>query len=794
MDTTTEKVCRVQPVAERDLNRAFRSRLVTADSFEPTTDGTGILITGRRANRFDRTNSTGLEGIYGDGPIAEADRRNREGELLESFQLRLAIVRPDLIHITLDTRSGGGPAVAPVVPEAELSSRGVARSGAEIRRATRSEAVELEAGGTRLVFDRSRLTWSVTRANESVVAETTAASSVYWGYFSFPSGTIERDGRVFTTTSIARRRDEDFYGLGEHFTDLNKRRQRIELYNRDPANTLANRTYITVPFYISTAGYGVLVNSHAPAVVDLGSTTNQAVGVEMEGPVLDLYILLGRPAELLSLYHRMTGPPAVPPLWSFGLWLSTIRRYRSDRAMIEATDDIRSRGFPCDVLHVDPPWMGTDLTCNLAWGPDFAEREAMFAHLRANNMRLCLWISPYVPAGSDLYEEGVERGFFVRDGGGTLIVNQGPMNFWSVPFVYIDFTREDEVRWIKSHYRRLLKDGAAVLKVDLGELGPEEARYHNGLVGREGHNYYTIEYQRAVFEASRDVHGADALIWCRSGGAGSQRFPVHWAGDVACDYENMAGQLRAVLSAGLSGFVFFSHDIGGFTGRPTADLYVRWFQFAMFTSHTRAHGGEPHEPWEYGEEAEAICRRYADVRYSLLPHIFSASHLAAARGEPLVKALVLDYPDDPNVRNLDDEYIFCDTFLVAPMFEACGARRVYVPAGTWWDFWSGDRTESRGEWRTVRCQLDEMPVWVRDDSVVLRCEPGDHVDAGRMTESLCAVVYGDITPDSRDIVLPDGGRATIAVAASGADVMVAGEDRALRLEARPGRHGERRGP
>ncbi|TVQ28942.1 MAG: glycoside hydrolase family 31 protein, partial [Spirochaetaceae bacterium] len=737
----SQAVREVQPDVELDLNKPFRSRLVSVDGVRPGHDGRSVVVSGLRAPRFDRANSTGLDGIFGTGHARLEDQAERA-----PYALRIALLQSNLLRITLDTRAtpeadAQTHAPAPVVTEEELAAAGLVGMPATID--DRDGEVVLRHGPTAVSFSRSGLTWSVERDGSPVVAETTAASSIYWGYFSFPSGTIERDGRPYTTTSILRRRDEDFYGLGEQFTDLNKRRQRVELYNRDPANTLANRTYITVPFFISTGGYGVLVNSHAALTVDLGSTTNQAVGIEMEGEVLDFYVLLGSPAEVLSLYHRMTGPAAVPPLWSFGLWLSTIRRYRSDTALMEVADEVRRRGFPCDVLHVDPPWMGTDLTCTLAWGPDFVRKDAMIAHLRRLHLRLCLWISPYVPVGSALHAEGLAEGFFVRDTEGSVIVNRGPMNFWSVPFVYIDFTRPAEADWIREHYRRLHRDGVAVLKVDLGELGPDEAVYANGLAGRDGHNYYTLAYQRTVFEAANDSDGQPALIWCRSGGAGSQRYPVHWAGDVACDYENMAGQLRAILSAGLSGFVFFSHDIGGFVGRPTPELYARWFQFAMFTSHTRAHGGEPHEPWEYGEEVEAICRRFAALRYSLLPEIYDASHKAAVRGTPLVKALVLDYPDDPNVRSTDDQYLFCDKFLVAPMFSDRGERRVYLPAGVWWEFSSAARVESRGEWLTVHCELDELPVWVRDGSAVLRCNPGPYTDADAMTASLSVQLYGE---------------------------------------------------
>ncbi len=500
------------------------------------------------------------------------------------------------------------------------------------------------------------------------------------------------DGESFMCQSFERANDEDFYGFGEKFMDLNKRGLVHEIWNVDPASTMTYRSYKNVPFFMSTKGYGILLNQSTKSFFDMGSKSSESYNIKVHGDMLDYY-----------------------------------------------------------VLHIDPVWMNMkSLVCNLEWGDNFSQHERMVQEMRSLGFKLSLWVAPYIPQDCRLYEEGIQGGYFLQDGEGNVIVNEGPMNFWSAPFVYVDFTNPQADRWFKEEIKRVIREGCDVIKVDLGELGPDEAVYYNGMRGIEGHNFYTLEYSRVVFEATQEIKGHEAMIWVRSGFIGSQKFPVHWAGDVRCNYPNMAGQLRAILNAGMSGFVFFSHDIGGFVGEPTPDLYARWYQFGMFTSHSRCHGGAKHEPWQYGEEVYQICKKYTELRYSLLPQIYSSAVQCVNQGEPMLKALVLEYPHDYNVRNLDTQYLFTNDMLVAPVFMQEGVRKVYLPAGNWIDFWTRKGYTGQ-QWIDVYCSLDHMPIFIREGSMIVTTDVKDHIEENSEWDTLYVDIYASSGQGSKHI-------------------------------------------
>src|SRR3989442_10987220 len=236
---------------------------------------------------------------------------------------------------------------------------------------------------------------------------------------------------------------------------------------------------------------------------------------------------------------------------------------------------------------------------------------------------------------------------------------------------------------------------------------------------------YPLLYQRAVFEATKEVHGY-GLIWGRSGYAGSQRTPVHWGGDPACTFADMAASLRGALSWIMSGAAFASFDIGGFFGTPTLtdppspELYVRWAQMGLLFSHARAHGHTaPREPWAYGEPALSIFRRYAQLRYRLLPYLYSAAR-HAADGAPLVRPLVYDHPSDPTTHHVDDEYFLGPDLLVPPMFTPRGTRDIYLPEGGCYDYWT-DRRFDGARWISYDADLETLPLFVRAGAVITMC-------------------------------------------------------------------------
>jgi alpha-D-xyloside xylohydrolase len=720
----------VQEKLDMRLNRDLVRRIDRYTGFE--TIDAGVRI------RFEETNmvnigmkkwtddaSSASVPSYLDAPDHE---ERRTGELL------VTAVTPDVLRFTFNP-DGASEVPKPVTPAATTAAVEVVENGSIVSMSTSAVTVRFSMAEARYEI--------VDKEGATIVGENNDEKSTYFGFLSPPAGTVRIDGRDYRCQSFTRNRDEDFYGLGERFDDFNKRGRQIEIWNVDPANTMGALSYINVPFFISTRGYGMIVNTFTRSFFDLGSKTANALSITVDGDELDYFIVTAlNPKAVLHRYFELTGMPACPPMWSFGLWLSSLGEYTSAAAVLQAGAEVREKRFPVDVIHVDPPWLKgrTGLVCTYEWGDAFQDTSAFVSELHGRGLKLCLWISPYLPEGCQMFDEALDRGLLVKTDDDSVIINAGPMNWRSAPFGYIDFTNPSAVAWFKGVLADLLRQGVDVFKPDLGELGPVEARYHNGMSGVEGHNYYTLAYQRAVYEATHEVKGSETMIWCRSGFVGSHRYPVHWAGDVTCDYDNMAGQLRAILSASMSGFVFFSHDIGGFKGQPSPELFIRWFQFGMFSSHARIHGRQPREPWDLGPQAEAICRRYARLRYSLLPYIQSAAERCCTRGEPMLKPLVLEYPTDPNVRNIDDEYLFCDDILVAPMFQDEGPRSIYLPHGRWTEYES-EQTYEGGVWIERHYTLHEFPLFVRANSIIVTTDPAEHVEEGASWGRLMIDVY-----------------------------------------------------
>jgi len=535
-------------------------------------------------------------------------------------------------------------------------------------------------------------------------------------------------GRVTVHETFGLAHDEDLYGLGEQFARINRVGQRFELWATDAYGISRHATYKNVPFLWSARGYGLFVNTTSRITFDLATVSLLAHGFTHEGPELDVFLIYGpEPAVILRCYCDLTGYAPVPPRWSFGLWMSRCG-YQNRVEVEHVAKGLRDHDIPCDVIHIDPWWMGDPANwCGLQWDEDrFPDPVEMIEKLRERGLRLCLWENPYVAKSAPIFEEGRERGYFVKDEHGEPYM----IRAWAEvvpPLSVVDFTNPEAVAWWQSLHRPLLEQGVAVFKTDFGEAAPEDGIYYNGMSGREVHNLYPLLYNRAVFEVTEEMTGR-GLVWGRSGWAGSQRTPTCWGGDPFADFPGMANQLRAALSIGLSGIPFYGHDIGGFIGQPDPELYVRWAQFGLFSSHSRCHGTTPREPWEFGDEAEAIFRRYAKLRYRLLPYIYSTAAQAAQTGLPMVRALVLKYSHDPNVRHLDSEYLFGDSFLVAPVLER-GARRrmVYLPAGEWVDYWSREVHEGP-IWLNYPAPLEILPLFVRRGSIIPMGLEIDHTD------------------------------------------------------------------
>jgi alpha-D-xyloside xylohydrolase len=521
------------------------------------------------------------------------------------------------------------------------------------------------------------------------------------------------------------------FGLGEHFGALNRRGQAFASWTVDAFGVRSDRAYKNVPLLLSSRGYAVFFDMTAPLYYDLGQASVAAWQATARADHLRAYLIVGNGiADLIHGYHQLTGPPAVPPDWSFGFWISRWG-YRNRDEVMAVARRMREERVPCDVIHIDPYWMRhhEGHHGDLEWDESaFPDPKGMIEELGSMGFKVSLWASPYVPLDSNMAKESSRRGFLLKSdgnpspsgggqGGGLALVHG-----FAKPSAAVDFTNPEAVSWFKSKIRKLLEMGVAVIKTDFAEDLPGDAIAHDGTSAEELHNLYPLLYQQAVFEATQEVHDY-GLIWGRSGYAGSQRYPVHWGGDPASTFNDMAASLRGALSWILSGAAFASFDIGGFfsiptlTDPPSPELYIRWAQMGLLFSHARAHGHTaPREPWEYGDEALKIFRRYAELRYRLLPYLYSAAR-KAADGIPLVRPLVYDYPEDPATFHVDDEYFLGPDLLVAPMFQPRGRRDIYLPAGAWYDYWT-DRRFDGARWISYKAELATLPLFARAGAII----------------------------------------------------------------------------
>jgi len=496
--------------------------------------------------------------------------------------------------------------------------------------------------------------------------------------------------------------DEAFYGTGESFTRLNKRGQKTVLWTEDANSCQRNRYYKPIPFFISSRGYGMFLHTSTPAAFDFGCKYDGTGALYAEDSVMDLFFFSGSVKEVLSEYTSLTGRSPVPPLWSFGLWMSRIT-YKSETEVQSVAERLRSEKIPCDVIHIDTGWFEKDWICDYEFsGTRFDNPEKLIARLNRMGLRVSLWQLPYFTPNNPLYREALEKGYAVRSGKAGLPTED----------VIIDFSNPDAVFWYKSLLKKLLMMGVSAIKADFGEAAPYHGIFHSGKTGHSEHNLYPLRYNKAVYEITDEVCG-EGIIWGRSAWAGSQRYPVHWGGDSENTDSAMAASLRAGLSLGLSGFSFWSHDIGGFVKSSPEDIYRRWLTFGMFSSHSRCHGAPPTEPWEYNKKFTDFFRSVVERKYRLMPYVMAQSVICSRKGFPMVRPLFFEFPEDRTCWNIEDEYLFGSSILVAPVFSGDSAERdVYLPPGKWLSI--EHKTVYEGSrWARIPGEIGGVPVLVR---------------------------------------------------------------------------------
>ena len=586
---------------------------------------------------------------------------------------------------------------------------------------------------------------------------------------------VEGNGR-FIHEQLGLGVGENVYGLGERFTPFVKNGQVVDLWHED-GGTSSELAYKNVPFYLTNRGYGVFINHPERVSLEIASEKVECVQFSVPGEMLDYCIINGpTPKEVLSRYTALTGRPALPPAWSFGLWLSTSFTTDYDEATVTSfVQGMADRDIPLHVFHFDCFWMKEFHWSNFEWDARvFPDPQGMLRRLKERGLRISVWINPYIAQRSALFDEGMAQGYLVKKPNGDV----WQWDRWQAGMALVDFTNPAAARWFSDKLRTLLDMGVDCFKTDFGERIPTEVVYHDGSDPVRMHNYYTQLYNQTVFELLQAERGPnEAVLFARSATAGGQQFPVHWGGDSTASFESMAESLRGGLSLSLSGFGFWSHDIGGFELTAPADLYKRWCAFGLLSSHSRLHGsGSYRVPWLFDEEAVDVLRHFTKLKCRLMPYLYGTAQEAHTSGVPTMRAMMLEFPDDPACDTLDRQYMLGDSLLVAPIFRQDNVVDYYLPNGRWTHFLTGEVREG-GRWQRESYDFFSLPLWVRPNSI-LPIGSNDNRPDYDFAEDVTLHLYELADGQQRHINIPSisgDTAATFTVTREGQKITITGE-------------------
>ncbi len=707
------------------------------------TDGQWLLRTGVTAHYAAEahTITVGQNQLVVHAPVRAIRHR---GDTLQGplLTVTLSSPLPDVVRVRIEHFAGAverGPQI-PLVPTTD----------AAVKIADDKDSACLTSGG--LMVRVKKTGWELSFEADSRILTTSSARGI---------GYVQTEQAAFMHEQLSLAVGECVYGLGERFTAFVKNGQTVDCVNKD-GGTASDQAYKNVPFYLTNRGYGVLVNETAPVSFEVASEKVSRVQFSKEGESLEYFVIHGpTPKDILRRLTALTGRPALPPAWSFGLWLSTSFTTNYDEATVTSfIDGMKQRDLPLHVFHFDCFWMREFDWCNFEWDPRvFPDPAGMLQRLHARGLKICVWINSYIGQRSRLFAEGAANGYFIKRTDGSV----WQTDLWQPGMAIIDFTNPAAREWFAGHIGRLLDMGVDAIKTDFGERIPvDDVKYYDGSDPVKMHNFYPIIYNETVFRAIEAKRGVgEAVLFARSAYASGQRFPAHWGGDCWSTFESMAESLRGGLSLSLCGFGFWSHDIGGFEGTAPAYIYKRWAAFGLLSSHSRLHGSSTYRvPWAYDEAACDVVRRFTKLKCRLMPYLWSAALEAHHDGVPMMRAMIMEFPNDPACDTLDRQYMLGASLLVAPVFTENGAVDYYLPAGRWTHLLTGEMQEG-GSWRHATHDFLSLPLFARPGSVVALGAVDDRPDYNFADE----VTF-------RVFELDDGQKATCSVASlKGADAI-----------------------
>jgi len=508
---------------------------------------------------------------------------------------------------------------------------------------------------------------------------------------------------------------ELIYGLGEHFTPFVKNGQSIDIWNED-GGTASEQAYKNIPFYLTNRGYGIFINHTGRVSLEIGTEVVDKVQITVPGEELEIFFIYGaNPREIIKRYTDFLGKPALPPEWSYGLWLSTSFTTNYDEQTVNSfLDGMAEREIPVSAFHFDTFWMKEFSWSSFQWDKDvFPDPASQIKRLHDKGYKVCLWTNPYIAQMSEIFDEAKEAGYLLKRPDGSV----WQWDLWQAGMGIVDFTNPAARTWYQSKLQALLDIGVDTFKTDFGERIPTDVIYFDGSDPERMHNYYTYIYNKTVFELLERKENKEAVVFARSATAGSQKFPIHWGGDNESTFESMAGTLRGGLSMALSGFGFWSHDIGGFEGTPNPDVFKRWLAFGLLSSHSRLHGSASYRvPWLIDDESSVVTKFFTDLKTSLMPYILKMAKIVHTEGIPMMRPMMMEFPDDPSCEYLDRQYMLGDSILVAPIFNSEGVADFYLPQGSWVSLITGEKVEG-GSWRSEKHGYLSLPLYLRSEKI-----------------------------------------------------------------------------
>ena len=640
---------------------------------------------------------------------APTSRVEKKGDTLGGINLtiRISAPMPEIIRVQTYHHKG----VRKKVPEFELCMSG----DLKLDVTEENGVLTVRNGHLGLVIDLEH--WLMRYERDGVLLTKSVAGDLTYLKTDWRGAAYDKPGNAYMCQHLGLSVDELIYGMGERFTPFVKNGQSVAIWNED-GGTSTEQSYKNIPFYLSNRGYGVFVNHSERVEFEVATEQVSKVGFSVEGESLDYFFINGSSMkEVIERYTDLTGKPSLPAQWTFGLWLSTsFTTDYDEETVMSFIDGMLDRGIPLSVFHFDCCWMKEFHWTDFLWDERvFPDPAGMLRRIREKGVRVCVWINSYIGQESALFDEGMEKGYFLKRENGDV----WQWDMWQPGLAIVDFTNPEACLWYQEKLERLLDMGVDCFKTDFGERIPVDVVYYNGADPVKMHNFYTYLYNKTVYEVLEKKRGKEeAVLFARSATVGGQKFPVHWGGDCWSDYESMEESLRGGLSLTSCGFGFWSHDIGGFEQTSTPDVYKRWAAFGLLSTHSRLHGSSSYRvPWLYDEEAVDVLRFFTRLKLELLPYLYSSAVVTAKTGVPMMRSMVLEFEDDYNCRYLDKQYMLGEKLLVAPVFNEEGIARYYLPKGTWVNYLTGERV-SGGVWREEYHDYLSVPLWVRADSII----------------------------------------------------------------------------